>query len=92
MQKTLDGTQHLYIKRLHEQYGDIVRIGEILDLMLAGRGLTLGITGPNEVSLRDVSCVIPLLGSLGCPKGQSKTSSLFGEFNNVDKRWPMHSV
>ncbi|EKM51985.1 uncharacterized protein PHACADRAFT_212598 [Phanerochaete carnosa HHB-10118-sp] len=45
------GKQHLHIKSLHEQYGDVVRIG------------------PNEVSIRDVSCIQPLMGAQGLPKG-----------------------
>ncbi|GJE91627.1 cytochrome P450 [Phanerochaete sordida] len=44
------GKQHLYLQRLHDKYGDIVRIG------------------PNEVSIRDASCIMPILGSQGMPK------------------------
>ena len=28
--------------------------------------------GPNEVSINDASCITPLLGALGCPKGPSE--------------------
>nr|AAX81444.1 high nitrogen upregulated cytochrome P450 monooxygenase 2 [Phanerodontia chrysosporium] len=45
------GKQHLYVRRLHDQYGDIVRIG------------------PNDVSIRDASCISSGLGSQGLPKG-----------------------
>ncbi|OBZ71623.1 hypothetical protein A0H81_08343 [Grifola frondosa] len=45
------GKLHLYLKGLHEQYGDIVRIG------------------PNEVSIRDPSAIVPLMGPDGLPKG-----------------------
>ncbi|OBZ68976.1 hypothetical protein A0H81_11349 [Grifola frondosa] len=45
------GKQYLYIQKLHERYGDIVRIG------------------PNEVSIRDVSAIHPLMGTNGLPKG-----------------------
>ncbi|OBZ68798.1 hypothetical protein A0H81_11369 [Grifola frondosa] len=41
------GRQYLYIQKLHERYGDIVRIG------------------PNEVSIRDVSAILPLMGTKG---------------------------
>lgn len=43
--------QHVYIKNLHDRYGDIVRIG------------------PNEVSIRDASCMQPLMGAQGLTKG-----------------------
>ncbi|THH30118.1 hypothetical protein EUX98_g4053 [Antrodiella citrinella] len=48
---TFGGSRHEYIRKLHEQDGDIVRIG------------------PNEVSIRDVSAVAPLMGASGMPKG-----------------------
>jgi hypothetical protein len=57
---------------MHEKYGDIVRIGETPPLYEISALLTRGLIGPNEVSIRDVSCITPLLGSLGCPKGPSK--------------------
>ncbi|KAG2128155.1 cytochrome P450 [Suillus cothurnatus] len=46
-----DGKQHIYYSRLHQTYGDVVRIG------------------PNELSIRDVNAVVPLMGSNGMPKG-----------------------
>lgn len=46
-----DGKQHIYYSRLHQTYGDVVRIG------------------PNELSIRDVNAVVPLLGGNGLPKG-----------------------
>ncbi|OJA16411.1 hypothetical protein AZE42_05499 [Rhizopogon vesiculosus] len=46
-----DGKQHCYYARLHQTYGDVVRIG------------------PNELSMRDVNAVSPLLGANGLPKG-----------------------
>nr|BAL05147.1 cytochrome P450 [Phanerodontia chrysosporium] len=49
--KIWSGKQHVYLQRLHEKYGDIVRIG------------------PNELSIRDVSCITPALGAQGMPKG-----------------------
>ncbi|KIP08940.1 hypothetical protein PHLGIDRAFT_68457 [Phlebiopsis gigantea 11061_1 CR5-6] len=49
--KVSDGTQHLYLQRLHERYGDVVRVG------------------PNELSVRDVSWIPPVLGAQGMPKG-----------------------
>ncbi|KAI0075130.1 high nitrogen upregulated cytochrome P450 monooxygenase 2 [Panus rudis PR-1116 ss-1] len=48
---TQTGKRHVYIQRLHEKYGDIVRIG------------------PNEVSIRDVNSIVPLMGTNGWPKG-----------------------
>ncbi|KAG2110892.1 cytochrome P450 [Suillus discolor] len=46
-----DGKQHIYYSKLHQAYGDVVRIG------------------PNELSIRDVNAVVPLMGSNGFPKG-----------------------
>ncbi|GJE95941.1 cytochrome P450 [Phanerochaete sordida] len=49
--KERHGKQHLYIQELHEQYGDVVRIG------------------PNDISIRDVEAIVPLMGLKGLPKG-----------------------
>ncbi|KAG1747161.1 cytochrome P450 [Suillus paluster] len=46
-----DGKQHQYYSRLHQTYGDVVRIG------------------PNELSIRDVNAIAPLMGPNGLPKG-----------------------
>ncbi|KAG1781607.1 cytochrome P450 [Suillus placidus] len=46
-----DGKQHIFYSRLHQTYGDVVRIG------------------PNELSIRNVNAVVPLMGSNGLPKG-----------------------
>ncbi|KAG6816460.1 hypothetical protein H0H87_005943 [Tephrocybe sp. NHM501043] len=48
---SLGGKQHMYYLKLHEQYGDVVRIG------------------PNELSIRDVAAVLPMMGPQGLPKG-----------------------
>ncbi|KAG6872248.1 hypothetical protein C0995_011597 [Termitomyces sp. Mi166 len=48
---SLGGKQHTYYLRLHEQYGDVVRVG------------------PNELSIRDVDAVTPMMGPQGFPKG-----------------------
>ncbi|KAI1789656.1 high nitrogen upregulated cytochrome P450 monooxygenase 2 [Ganoderma leucocontextum] len=48
---TSDGKQFEHLKRMHDTYGDIVRVG------------------PNEVSIRDSSAIIPVLGPNGLPKG-----------------------
>ncbi|EKM52044.1 uncharacterized protein PHACADRAFT_102490 [Phanerochaete carnosa HHB-10118-sp] len=47
------GKQHLYIRALHDRYGDVVRIG------------------PNDISIRDVDAVAPMMGTNGLPKGPS---------------------
>ncbi|KAJ3525055.1 hypothetical protein NM688_g8461 [Phlebia brevispora] len=47
------GKQHLYLQRMHEKYGDVVRMG------------------PNELCIRDASCIIPVMGATGLPKGPS---------------------
>ncbi|KAF9000695.1 cytochrome P450 [Cyathus striatus] len=48
---SLKGKQYLEYTRLHERYGDIVRVG------------------PNELSIRNVNAVAPLMGIDGLPKG-----------------------
>ncbi|KAI0699707.1 cytochrome P450 [Cytidiella melzeri] len=53
------GKQHLYIQRLHDVYGDVVRIG------------------PNELSIRDVSAIQPLMGAQGWPKGPQWSGRTF---------------
>ncbi|KAH9922831.1 high nitrogen upregulated cytochrome P450 monooxygenase 2 [Epithele typhae] len=56
---TSDGKQWLHVNALHDRYGDIVRIGAFTSL--ADR--------PNEVSLRNASAIVPVLGPNGLPKG-----------------------
>ncbi|KAG6848263.1 hypothetical protein H0H93_001760, partial [Arthromyces matolae] len=48
---SLGGKQYTYYQRLHDQYGDVVRIG------------------PNELSIRDVNAIGPIMGPQGFPKG-----------------------
>ncbi|KAF8640255.1 hypothetical protein AX16_010150 [Volvariella volvacea WC 439] len=45
------GKQYIHYEKLHEKYGDVVRIG------------------PNELSIRHVKAVQPLIGPNGLPKG-----------------------
>ncbi|THG95018.1 hypothetical protein EW026_g6557 [Hermanssonia centrifuga] len=45
------GKQHIYIQKIHEKYGDAVRVG------------------PNEISIRDPSAILPMMGAQGIPKG-----------------------
>ena len=65
------GHQHTKLKRMHDIYGDAVRIGE-------GRMYALQPTrylyfkGPNELSFRDVSLIQPMMGAQGMPKGPSE--------------------
>ncbi|OCH86875.1 high nitrogen upregulated cytochrome P450 monooxygenase 2 [Obba rivulosa] len=47
----MQGKEYLFIQKLHERYGDIVRIS------------------PNEVSVRDASAIVPMMGSAGLTKG-----------------------
>ncbi|KAI0065820.1 high nitrogen upregulated cytochrome P450 monooxygenase 2 [Artomyces pyxidatus] len=65
------GKQHLYYRSLHEQYGDIVRVGEYDFDHSAPWYFHLGIklAGPNELSIRDASVIPPILGPGGLPKG-----------------------
>ncbi len=68
------GKRHVYLKTLHERYGDIVRIGQYcFKSAWAIRCLSYSQTplGPNEVSIRDASVVNSLMGTTGLPKGPS---------------------
>lgn len=67
--QTLNGKQHLYLRRMHERYGDVVRIGKGLSLIIPTSAHAKTTTGPNEISISDATCITPLMGSLGCPKG-----------------------
>ncbi|KIK41727.1 hypothetical protein CY34DRAFT_24266 [Suillus luteus UH-Slu-Lm8-n1] len=79
-----DGKQHIYYSRLHQTYGDVVRIG------------------PNELSIRDVNAVVPLMGNNGFPKGphwdgrmaeQSATRTVIAVRDSVEharRRKPWH--
>ncbi|KAG6849321.1 hypothetical protein H0H93_009462 [Arthromyces matolae] len=53
---SLGGKQHIYYTRLHERYGDVVRIG-------------CSAAGPNELSIRDINAIGPIMGPHGFPKG-----------------------
>lgn len=64
------GKRHVYIERLHLEYGDIVRIGVFILTANSGHGLMCLISiGPNELSIKDASAIFPLMGSNGMPKG-----------------------
>ena len=68
------GTQHHYLKQLHERYGDVVRIGKWPRLCTPCFDLPSAswtIAGPNEISIRDASVINPLMGSQGLTKGKS---------------------
>ena len=61
------GDQHRCRKRLHDRYGDVVRIGSRSNLPFETPRLRL--PGPNELSIRDASLIHPVLGQGGLPKG-----------------------
>jgi hypothetical protein len=62
------GDQHRYIKRLHDRYGDVVRIGSNPRLPL-NLSTYYALSGPNELSIRDASLIHPVLGQGGLRKG-----------------------
>ncbi|PPQ69697.1 hypothetical protein CVT26_001656 [Gymnopilus dilepis] len=69
---SIGGKQHLYYAQLHEKYGDAVRIGPSYNPSLMS-GLfghsPHSYPGPNEIVIRDVNAVAPILGNNGLPKG-----------------------
>lgn len=66
------GKQHIYIAQLHEQYGDAVRIGQYGSFSSSTQLIEVRLKGPNEVSYRNFSAVVPLMGSNGLSKGPGK--------------------
>lgn len=62
------GKQHIYLKDLHERYGEVVRTGECR-LIAGARDPHGARLGPNDLSMRDASCIQPALGAQGMPKG-----------------------
>lgn len=65
---SLGGKQYLYYARLHEKYGDAVRIG-VFQCHRVHLSVTKRNKGPNEVSICSVDAVQPMLGNNGIPKG-----------------------
>ncbi|KAG5640790.1 hypothetical protein DXG03_007187 [Asterophora parasitica] len=71
----LRGKQHTYYAKLHDQYGDVVRIGKSPRALSIGRtrarhrALIYRAIGPNELSIRDVAAIAPMMGPHGLPKG-----------------------
>ena len=65
------GYSHYRLRALHEQYGDVVRIGALshLDSVIILIGF---ISGPNELSIRKRDTIVPLLGTSGVPKSPGK--------------------
>jgi hypothetical protein len=64
------GDQHRCYKRLHDCYGDVVRIGSRQHPPSSIRDLfTYPFPGPNELSVLDPSFIHPVLGQGGLPKG-----------------------
>lgn len=62
------GDQHRCLKRLHDRYGDVVRIGSNRHFPFQIYPLT-SLSGPNELSIRDASLIHPVLGQGGLRKG-----------------------
>ncbi|TBU46359.1 high nitrogen upregulated cytochrome P450 monooxygenase 2 [Dichomitus squalens] len=73
--RTSDGKQFVHLRRLHDRYGDIVRIAQnASESRFMGGGsdhmvMVVVAVCPNEVSIRDSSAIIPVLGTNGLPKG-----------------------
>ena len=65
------GRQHIEFKRMHNIYGDVVRIGASR-MYFPQPTLYLHFEGPNELSFRDVSLLQPMMGAQGMPKGPSE--------------------
>ena len=66
------GRHHILIKKLHEKYGPYVRVGK-LSSASSLPDVIHPLTGPNEISVLDVSLISGILGADGMPKGPSKS-------------------
>ena len=62
------GNLHRYYKRLHDRYGDVVRVGSCQCHLHVFPVAQLALIGPNELSIRDSSLIHPILGQGGLPK------------------------
>ena len=67
--RSLGGKQYLYYSKLHRKFGDVVRIGQLKPYPIHLNSLHHFVLGPNELSIRNVDCVYPLLGPNGLQKG-----------------------
>ena len=65
---SLDGTQYLYYYELHQKYGNVVRIGQSKHTPFIWQSFH-HFVGPNELSIRDVESITPLMGSNGFQRG-----------------------
>lgn len=64
------GKVHLYLKKLHDKYGPIVRIGKFYSVFTsAGFANARVVQGPNELSIIEVDLLPHILGQQGMPKG-----------------------
>ena len=70
------GDQHKYRRRLHDRYGDVVRIGWNLRPPFKICPFTR-LPGPNELSIRDASVIHTVLGQGGLPKGPRAYMSFY---------------
>jgi hypothetical protein len=62
------GDQHRSLKRLHDRYGDVVRIGGNTHPPFSNLS-AYPLPGPNELSIRDASFIHSVLGQGGLRKG-----------------------
>lgn len=69
------GTMHQYYQKLHQKYGDFVRIGKLTwcDFIIL-----ISFTGPNELSYCHVDGVTETLSARGLPKGPFNYASVCG--------------
>lgn len=62
----------MYLKELHDTYGDFVRVGEQMQIPIASMFVlpTVHRIGPEEVSVGNANAVLDVLGAAGLPKGR----------------------
>ena len=68
----LDGKQYLYYFELHRKYGDVVRVGQWNILHTLDNHNLQHFVGPNELSIRDVDSIPPLMSNNGFQRGPCK--------------------
>ena len=78
------GTTHLYVQKLHQRYGDVVRIGESyvrLELQIYRNNIQHH-KGPNELSIIHKDITNSVLGPKGLPRGPCEYDCLLKRTTN----------
>ena len=64
----------MYVYEMHKTHGDFVRTGKRRYLNANKYAPLMFFTGPNEISINNISAIHQILGSKGLPKGDCESS------------------